>query len=62
SGDQALKKLESGEIGAAMSKQKGCQKPAASTGPASPSGSEAPDAGAAASPAASASASAEKKA
>ncbi|MBK3583460.1 small secreted protein [Streptomyces sp. MBT57] len=62
SGDQALKKLESGEIGAAMSKQKGCQKPAASTGPASPSGSGAPDAGAAASPAASASASAEKKA
>jgi len=60
SGDRALKKLESGEVGAAMSKQKGCQKPAASTGPASPSGSEAPDAGAAATP--SASASEEKKA
>ncbi|MEI7034196.1 small secreted protein [Streptomyces pratensis] len=40
-GDQALKKLQSGEVGAAMSKQKGCQKPTASTGPASPSGSEA---------------------
>ncbi|MFJ7188976.1 small secreted protein [Streptomyces bacillaris] len=45
-GDQALKKLESGELGTAMSKQKGCQKPAASTGPASPGGSAAPDAAA----------------
>ncbi|MFJ9624672.1 small secreted protein [Streptomyces sp. NPDC101181] len=42
-GDQALKKLQSGEVGAAMSKQKGCQKPSASTGA---SGSGAPDAGA----------------
>ncbi|NEB88418.1 small secreted protein [Streptomyces anulatus] len=33
SGDQALKKLQSGEVGVAMSKQKGCQKPTASTGP-----------------------------
>ncbi|MEV1046051.1 small secreted protein [Streptomyces sp. NPDC049916] len=47
SGDQALKKLQSGEVGAAMSKQKGCQKPSASTGA---SGSGAPDAGAGASP------------
>ncbi|MEU0161897.1 small secreted protein [Streptomyces sp. NPDC006261] len=64
SGDQALKKLQSGEVGAAMSKQKGCQKPAPSTGPASPGGSAAPDAGATATPSASASASAseEKKA
>lgn len=53
SGDQALKKLQSGEVGTAMSKQKGCQKPAASTGPASPGGSAAPDA--AATPSASAS-------
>ena len=35
-GDQALKKLQSGEVGAAMAKQKGCQKPTASAGPASP--------------------------
>ncbi|MFH9755658.1 small secreted protein [Streptomyces griseus] len=41
SGDQALKKLQSGEVGVAMSKQKGCQKPTASTGP---SGSGAADA------------------
>ncbi|MBH0245712.1 small secreted protein, partial [Streptomyces cavourensis] len=53
SGDQALKKLQSGEVGTAMSKQKGCQKPTASTGPASPGGSAAPDA--AATPSASAS-------
>ncbi|MFF3173800.1 small secreted protein [Streptomyces sp. NPDC057900] len=33
-GDQALKKLQSGEVGSAMAKQKGCQKP---TAPASPS-------------------------
>ncbi|MFC8725751.1 small secreted protein [Streptomyces bacillaris] len=52
-GDQALKKLESDELGTAMSKQKGCQKPTASTGPASPGGSAAPDA--AATPSASAS-------
>ncbi|MET8881233.1 small secreted protein [Streptomyces rubiginosohelvolus] len=32
-GDQALKKLQSGEVGAAMSKQEGCQKQTASTGP-----------------------------
>ncbi|MEW2068168.1 small secreted protein [Streptomyces sp. NPDC007346] len=54
-GDQALKKLESDEIGAAMSKQKGCQKSTASTGPASPEGSEAPGAGAGSTPSASAS-------
>ncbi|MEV7103275.1 small secreted protein [Streptomyces atroolivaceus] len=35
SGDQALKKLQSGEVGAAMAKQKGCQKPTASAPPAS---------------------------
>ncbi|MDK0520328.1 small secreted protein [Streptomyces sp. ML-6] len=42
SGDKALKKLQSGEVGAAMAKQKGCQKPTASTQPKSsttPSGS-----------------------
>ncbi|GGZ25652.1 small secreted protein [Streptomyces nitrosporeus] len=33
-GDQALKKLQSGEVGSAMSKQKGCQKPTASSSPA----------------------------
>ncbi|MFE2291999.1 small secreted protein [Streptomyces sp. NPDC059452] len=60
SGDQALKKLQSGDVAVAMSKQKGCQKTKASTGPASPLGSEAPDAGAEATP--SASASEEKKA
>ncbi|MFE3667115.1 small secreted protein [Streptomyces sp. NPDC059164] len=32
-GDQALKKLQSGEVGAAMSKQEGCQRQTASTGP-----------------------------
>lgn len=40
-GDQALKKLQSGEVGVAMSKQEGCQKQTASTGP---SGSGAADA------------------
>ncbi|MEU9057781.1 small secreted protein [Streptomyces sp. NPDC048430] len=34
-GDQALKKLQSGEVGSAMAKQKGCQKPTASAPPAS---------------------------
>ncbi|GAA3014440.1 small secreted protein [Streptomyces fulvorobeus] len=48
SGDQALKKLQSGEVGTAMAKQKGCQKPTASSPP--PAGSPAP-----ASPSASAS-------
>ncbi|WP_405714052.1 MULTISPECIES: small secreted protein [unclassified Streptomyces] len=33
SGDEALKKLQSGEVGTAMAKQKGCQKPTASTPP-----------------------------
>ncbi|MFD0343510.1 small secreted protein [Streptomyces sp. NPDC127117] len=33
SGDEALKKLQSGEVGTAMAKQKGCQKPTASTQP-----------------------------
>ncbi|MFJ2025732.1 small secreted protein [Streptomyces sp. NPDC087897] len=32
-GNQAMKKLESGKVGSAMSKQKGCQKQPASTGP-----------------------------
>ncbi|WP_228989468.1 small secreted protein [Streptomyces sp. DH8] len=32
-GNQAMKKLESGKVGVAMSKQKGCQKQPASTGP-----------------------------
>ncbi|MFE2977577.1 small secreted protein [Streptomyces sp. NPDC057644] len=32
-GDQALRKLQSGKVGAAMSKQEGCQKQTASTGP-----------------------------
>ncbi|GAA1507115.1 hypothetical protein GCM10009730_08610 [Streptomyces albidochromogenes] len=31
SGDQALKKLQSGEVGTAMSKQPGCQKPGATS-------------------------------
>ncbi|ALC29150.1 hypothetical protein [Streptomyces sp. CFMR 7] len=62
SGDQALKKLQSGEVGTAMSKQKGCQKPAASTGPASPGGSAAPDAAATPSASASEEKSEEKKA
>lgn len=46
SGDQALKKLQSGEVGEAMAKQKGCQKPKASSSP---------SAGTSASPSASAS-------
>jgi hypothetical protein len=33
SGDKALKKLQSGEVGTAMAKQKGCQKPTASVAP-----------------------------
>ncbi|GAA2435395.1 hypothetical protein GCM10010433_40190 [Streptomyces pulveraceus] len=33
SGDKALKKLQSGEVGTAMAKQKGCQKPTASVPP-----------------------------
>ncbi|MEU2246884.1 small secreted protein [Streptomyces sp. NPDC019224] len=33
SGDQALKKLQSGEVGTAMAKQEGCQKPTASASP-----------------------------
>ncbi|MBO0918081.1 small secreted protein [Streptomyces laculatispora] len=36
-GDEALKKLQSGEVGTAMAKQKGCQKPTASAPP--PAGS-----------------------
>ncbi|MFD7532365.1 small secreted protein [Streptomyces sp. NPDC059849] len=36
SGDEALKKLQSGEVGTAMAKQKGCQKPTASTPPKAP--------------------------
>lgn len=34
-GDQALNKLQSGEVGSAMAKQKGCQKPTGSAPPAS---------------------------
>ncbi|MFJ2266803.1 small secreted protein [Streptomyces sp. NPDC087849] len=33
SGDKALRKLQSGEVGTAMAKQKGCQKPTASVAP-----------------------------
>lgn len=33
SGDEALKKLQSGEVGTAMAKQKGCQKPTGSVPP-----------------------------
>ncbi|MEV6165170.1 small secreted protein [Streptomyces sp. NPDC052052] len=33
SGDEALQKLQSGEVGSAMAKQKGCQKPTASVPP-----------------------------
>ncbi|MFH8472594.1 small secreted protein [Streptomyces sp. NPDC018000] len=33
SGDEALRKLQSGEVGTAMAKQKGCQKPTASAPP-----------------------------
>ncbi|ROQ80993.1 small secreted protein [Streptomyces sp. NBC_01260] len=32
-GDEALKKLQSGEVGTAMAKQEGCQKPTASASP-----------------------------
>lgn len=40
-GDQALRKLQSGEVGAAMAKQKGCQKPTPSAPPAAaPSASQ----------------------
>ncbi|ARF77170.1 small secreted protein [Kitasatospora albolonga] len=60
SGAQALKKLQSGDVAVAMSKEKGCQKTKASTGAASPSGSKAPEADAEATP--SASATEEKKA
>ena len=48
SGDKALKKLQSGEVGNAMAKQKGCQKPKASVAPqadapeADPTGSASP--------------------
>ncbi|WP_329038616.1 small secreted protein [Streptomyces sp. NBC_00178] len=41
-GDQALKKLQSGEVGSAMAKQKGCQKPTASAPPASAPSAPAP--------------------
>ncbi|MFF4248214.1 small secreted protein [Streptomyces sp. NPDC001822] len=56
-GDQALRKLQSGEVGSAMAKQKGCQKPTASAPPAS-----APSAPATKPASPSASASATKKA
>jgi hypothetical protein len=36
SGDQALQKLQSGDVGKAMAKQPGCQKPSAGAGSASP--------------------------
>lgn len=61
-GDQALKKLQSGEVGSAMAKQKGCQKPTASAPPAAaPSASAAKPASPSASKSASPSASASKK-
>ncbi|HWU06834.1 MAG TPA: small secreted protein [Streptomyces sp.] len=41
-GDQALKKLQSGEVGSAMAKQKGCQKPTASAPPAPAPSASAP--------------------
>ncbi|WP_406014375.1 small secreted protein [Streptomyces sp. NBC_00984] len=47
SGDEALKKLQSGEVGTAMAKQKGCQKPTASAPPkagTAPSGATSPSA------------------
>ncbi|WP_406147876.1 small secreted protein [Streptomyces sp. NBC_01012] len=40
-GDQALKKLQSGDVGSAMAKQKGCQKPTASAPPAAGSSASA---------------------
>ncbi|MFI6653740.1 small secreted protein [Streptomyces sp. NPDC050529] len=40
-GDQALKKLQSGEVGAAMAKQPGCQKPKASAVPSAGSSKDA---------------------
>ncbi len=40
-GDQAQKKLESGEVGTAMAKQKGCQKPTASAAPSAASSKDA---------------------
>ncbi|PZT72627.1 MULTISPECIES: small secreted protein [unclassified Streptomyces] len=43
SGDQALKKLQSGEVGAAMAEQKGCQKPTASASPKAGSPDGSPD-------------------
>lgn len=40
-GDQALKKLQSGEVGTAMAKQTGCQKPTASAAPSGDASKEA---------------------
>ncbi|MFD7865718.1 small secreted protein [Streptomyces sp. NPDC057682] len=40
-GDQALKKLQSGEVGTAMAKQEGCQKPTASAPPSAGASKEA---------------------
>ncbi|MGW1225050.1 small secreted protein [Streptomyces sp. NPDC001478] len=40
-GDQALKKLQSGEVGTAMAKQEGCQKPTASASPSAGASKEA---------------------
>ncbi|MEV6261586.1 small secreted protein [Streptomyces sp. NPDC051784] len=40
-GDQALQKLQSGDVGSAMAKQKGCQRPTASAPPASGPSAEA---------------------
>ncbi|MFB7915201.1 small secreted protein [Streptomyces sp. NPDC056061] len=42
SGDKALKRLQSGEVGTAMAKQKGCQKPTASTPQTTPPGAPTP--------------------
>ncbi|MFF3794328.1 small secreted protein [Streptomyces sp. NPDC001981] len=41
-GDEALRKLQSGEVGTAMAKQPGCQKPKASVAPTAPVPSASP--------------------
>ncbi|MFD4230098.1 small secreted protein [Streptomyces sp. NPDC058545] len=41
-GDEALRKLQSGEVGTAMAKQPGCQKPKASVAPTAPAPSASP--------------------
>ncbi|MET8325124.1 small secreted protein [Streptomyces sp. NPDC005181] len=51
-GDEALRKLQSGEVGAAMAKQPGCQKPKTSVAPTAPA-SKAPEKSASPKPSAS---------